>query len=118
MQNTRPLRFRTSKHFSTERQSRGVSSRQIWLWAHYGKRCYAIGGAYRYHLTDAAIDHMRRDGVEPKVVDFAEKKQNYQLVVAHDGCVITGMYCNNKHKRIRNRNKIRHERKKRTYAFI
>jgi hypothetical protein len=47
-------------------------------------------------------------------VDFAEKKQNYQLVVAHDGRVITGMYCNNKHKRVRNRNKIRHERKKRT----
>jgi len=118
MMKIRQLEVRPSNHFSKERQSRGVSTGQTWLWTQYGKRCYAVGRAYRYHLTDAAIDHMRRDGVEQRMVDFAEKKRNFQLVVAHDGCVITGMHCNKKHKRVRNRNKIRHGHKKRTHASL
>jgi len=118
MENNQQLELPASQHFLNERQSRGVSPKRTWLWTQYGKRCHAVGGAYRYHLTEAAIDHMRRDGVEPRMVDFAEKKRNFQLVVSLDGRIITGMYCNKKHKRIRNRNKIRHERKKRTYASL
>jgi len=118
MNNNHHLRFWPSKHFSTERQSRGVTVRQVWLWAQYGKRCHAVGGAYRYYLTDTAITQMRRDGIEPGILEFAQKKRNYQLVVSHDGCVITGMYGNNKHKRVRNRNKIRHGYKKRTHASL
>ncbi len=94
------IKLKFTAHVANERnQQRGVS-KEVYSLLPYAEEEAAADHARCYFFSQRSIQLMRTAGVCKKDICLAESKKNLRIIV-RDGCVITAMYANRRHKRVK-----------------
>jgi hypothetical protein len=93
-------KFKFTAHVSDERnQQRGVQ-KKVYSLLQYAEEGPASNHARCYFFSRRSIELMRAAGVCKKDICLAESKKALRIIV-RDGWVITAMYANRQHKRVK-----------------
>jgi hypothetical protein len=92
-----------TQHFMNDRQHRGICTRDrdVQTYLEFAERKHDGHGAQILYFSDRSFHKMRLSGMNSAVVQQYEKRRNTRVVLSLDGTLITAMYTNKNHRRVR-----------------